>query len=69
MNIYSSGTKNCATCAHWGGCRSLKNNGALLEIKSGSDRGTCYAGTFSGVTSGTVAISSCAKYQKWSALK
>ncbi len=69
MNTYPCGTKNCATCAHWGGCRTLKHSGSYVEVKSAGDRGNCYAGTFSGVTGGTTAMYCCAKYQKWSALR
>lgn len=67
---WTGGTKCCATCANWAGARKLVNN-TYSETDSPSSRGKCYAGVTGDATPGPTAMAgtSCAKYQKWSALK
>ncbi len=65
-------TKNekcCATCANWGGGRSV-TYAHTVETDDPGEYGKCYAGVFSGCSSGQRACDgrNCAKYQKWSAL-
>lgn len=66
---YTGSTKCCATCANWGGPRTEKFGSS--EVASVGDRGKCYAGVPCSVTQGPCSSEggSCAKYQKWPALK
>lgn len=65
----SSSSKCCANCANWAGERTEKFGSA--QTPDPSTRGKCYANVFCGVTQGPTAMSgsSCAKFQKWAALK
>ena len=70
MTRYPGSNEKCATCAHWGGERTVKNNGHSVEVNSAGDYGKCYAGTYSPVTRVFPACrQKCRNYEKWSALK
>ena len=64
----SNNSIHCATCANWGGARTVKFNGSSVEVKHCDDKGKCYLnrGPFS---SGPSASYSCNQFKKWSALK
>ena len=65
----SSSSKCCANCANWAGERTEKFGSA--QTPGPGTRGKCYANVFCSVTQGPTAMSgsSCAKFQKWAALK
>ena len=67
---YTGNVKCCATCANWGGNRSLQNN-TFSCVESINLTGKCHANAPIARTEGPYACegSSCARYQKWSALK
>lgn len=67
---YSGSNKCCATCANWGGPRTLQHN-TYSYVESINDTGKCYANAPVARTQGPYACegSSCPKYQKWAALR
>lgn len=68
--LYNASNKYCATCAHWGGPRTLQNN-TYSYVESLTDHGKCYANANIGGSNGPYACDggNCPKYQKWSALR
>lgn len=67
---YSGSNKNCATCANWGGPRTLQHN-KFSCVESINDKGKCYANAQVPSSQGADACygGNCSKYQKWAALK
>ena len=65
----SKDTKCCATCANWGGNRTV-NYAKAAQTNSQNDQGKCYAGVFTSNSAGHFACAGtyCPKFQKWSAL-